>query len=62
MVMDIDVEDRIILPDFGNITSDITLANSSTKICDLTFGAGNSFGNTSEKASLVLNITNIWRA
>lgn len=56
-----DLPGGIILPDFGNITSDITLANSSTKICDLTFGEGNSFGNTSAKASLVLNVTNIWR-
>lgn len=56
-----DLPGGIILPDFGHVTSDITLANSSTKICDLTFGEGNSFGNASTKASLVLNITNIWR-
>ncbi len=56
-----DLPKGIILPDFGHITSDLNLANSSTKICDLTFGEGNSFGNTSTKASLVLNVTNIWR-
>lgn len=56
-----DLPGGIILPNFGHVNSDIVLGNSSTKICDLTFGEGNSFGNTSTKASLVLNITNIWR-
>lgn len=57
-----DLPGGIILPDFGHVTSDITLGNSSTKAYNLTFGEGNSFGNTSTKSSLVLNMTNIWRS
>lgn len=57
-----DLPGGIILPNFGHVTSTIILGNSSTKAYNLTFGEGNSFGNTSTASSLILDLSNIWRA
>lgn len=51
----------LILPNFQKVTSTTTLGDSNTQIYKLKFGEGNTFGNESTTASLILSLVYIWK-